>query len=169
MNNDQLLNDIIALRAAVRHAAAFSTDDRTQNGAILMDRYSSFAYGANHLPAGVKNTTERWNWPAKGLYVEHAERNAIYDAARRGEKTAGSTMYCPWFACADCARAIIQCGIVRVVGCTNGNICDGRWKESVEAGIEMLQEAGVECVWIEQRLFPDDSVALRRHGQLIYL
>jgi dCMP deaminase len=48
--------------------------------------------------------------------MEHAERDAIYKAAFVGMQTEGATLYVPWFACADCARAIIAAGITRVVG-----------------------------------------------------
>ena len=57
--------------------------------------------------------------PGQGLELcncSHAERNAIFNAARKGTSTAGSTMYC-WcpVPCHECAIAIIQSGIRHVV------------------------------------------------------
>ena len=45
----------------------------------------------------------------------HAEINAIAFAARHGISTEGSTLYTVLSPCYDCAKAIINCGIVRLV------------------------------------------------------
>ena len=45
----------------------------------------------------------------------HAEMAAITDAARRGHKLAGATLYCTTFPCHMCARHIVSSGISRVV------------------------------------------------------
>src|SRR4051812_43013518 len=84
-----------------------SKDRSTQNAAILVQPNGIIAWGVNDIPPGVCDTDERRVYPGKAVYTEHAERAAVYDAARRGEKTDGAVMYCPWFACAECARAII--------------------------------------------------------------
>jgi dCMP deaminase len=49
------------------------------------------------------------------LWIEHAERNAIYNAARAGTGLEGCTLYAGLTPCMDCARAIVQAGIVEVV------------------------------------------------------
>ena len=62
---------------------------------------------------------ERWEKrPEKYDWVEHAERNAIYAAARMGAATKGCKMYLNYNpeCCTDCARAIIQAGIIEVIG-----------------------------------------------------
>ncbi|MFX8778102.1 deaminase, partial [Acinetobacter baumannii] len=87
----------------------------------------------------------RWERPLKYQFVEHAERNSIFHAAREGSKLAGSTMYCPWYACADCARAIIQAGIKEVVGHQKCfDLTPGHWKESIANAFQMFEEAGVK-------------------------
>jgi len=53
--------------------------------------------------------------PAKYLWIEHAERNAICNAARAGTATAGCTLYVELMPCMDCARAVVQAGITEVV------------------------------------------------------
>lgn len=45
----------------------------------------------------------------------HAEMNAILSCAKEGVSTLGATMYCTMVPCRNCAMAIIQSGIVRVV------------------------------------------------------
>ncbi len=47
--------------------------------------------------------------------MEHAERNAIYNAARCGTPLEGCTIYIELMPCMDCARAIVQSGIREVV------------------------------------------------------
>jgi dCMP deaminase len=47
--------------------------------------------------------------------MEHAERNAIYNAARCGTPLEGCTLYVEIMPCMDCARAIVQAGIGQVV------------------------------------------------------
>jgi len=47
--------------------------------------------------------------------IVHAEMNAITDAARRGLKIGGGSLYCTTFPCHVCARHIISSGIKRVV------------------------------------------------------
>ena len=75
-------------------------------------------YGTNHFPCGIEKKQERLERPLKYSLIEHAERDAIYDAAKSGKSTSGTIMYAPWFACADCGRAIIQAGISEVIGST---------------------------------------------------
>ena len=96
-------------------------------------------------PSDRRSVRDRLARPKKYSFIEHAERNAIFAACRRGECTEGGTLYCPWFACADCARAIIQAGIRLVVGHKQMfDRADGRWCESIAYGNEMLREAAVE-------------------------
>jgi dCMP deaminase len=49
------------------------------------------------------------------LWIEHAERNAICNAARCGTALDGCTLYVEIMPCMDCARAIVQAGIREVV------------------------------------------------------
>jgi dCMP deaminase len=149
--------DLKWLRYAYSVAADLSTDPSTQNGAVLVDfKYpGGFAIvgAANCFPRDVQESPERWQRPLKYSYVEHAERNAIYTAARGGAVTDGLTMYVPWFACADCARAIIQAGIAEVVG--HKAIFDKtmeRWKDSIAVAHSMLTEAGVRYRMVEGEL-----------------
>ena len=56
-------------------------------------------------------------------------------------------MVCPWAACADCARAIIQSGIKKlVVHKQAGDKSPEFWRQEIEIAFVMLQEANVELV-----------------------
>lgn len=159
------------LRRAYEVASEKSTDPSTQNGAILVQwsevnpEGREICEGANHFPIRVEEKPERWERPTKYSYVEHAERNVIYKAARLGYRVSGATMYVPWFACSDCARAIIQAGVYEVVGHKDMYDKGGdRWKESIRIALEMLTESGVRQRMIEGPL--DLPFELRFDGNL---
>lgn len=62
-----------------------STDPDTQVGCVVTDTYGNIlATGANAHTGGVEQTDENSARPEKYDWIEHAERNAIYSAARRG-------------------------------------------------------------------------------------
>jgi dCMP deaminase len=159
------MNDIKFMTEAYRRGSLFSTDLSTQNGCVLVDpAYEKVvAWGANHFPLGIKNLSERWERPLKYSYVEHAERNAIYNAACNGIKTSGLHMYCYWAACAECARAIIQSGITRLI--THKIIMDAtydRWKDTIEIAFGMMREAGICLDQVEEPI----DIEIRFNGKL---
>lgn len=145
-------HDAAYLREACLVGASDSTDPRTQNGAVICARNGSFVAAANQIPP-IEPHPARFERPAKYSYIEHAERHVIYLAARKGIATHDATMYCPWFACADCARAIILAGISRVVGHIKPRtLMTEHWKQTVEIADIMLHEAGVETVLLDKTL-----------------
>lgn len=157
--------ELLFLRQACQHAAEASSDQQTQNGAVLVARTGQIVLAANTLPA-ISFKEDRLVRPHKYQYIEHAERNVIYAAAKRGICTEHATLYCPWFACTDCARAIIQAGIRRVVGHIVPYMkTPVRWQDSVRLADEMLDEAGV------LRAYKDDelNVAFLFDGELLEL
>jgi dCMP deaminase len=61
--------------------------------------------GYNGFVRGVDDDiASRHERPAKYSWIEHAERNAIYNAARFGVPLTGATCYVNWFPCIDRAR-----------------------------------------------------------------
>ncbi len=130
--------------------ATHSLDPSTQNGAVVVTQRNDVVYGYNRFPPRIHVTDERLSRPLKYEYIEHAERNVIYKCVQVGIATGGATMYVPWFACVDCARAIIQAGIVRVVG--HQRMADEtpeRWKASIATALGMLDEAGVDVTMVD--------------------
>ena len=118
--------------------------DTTQVGCVIVgpDREVR-SVGYNGLPRCVDEREERITRPEKYLWTEHAERNAIYNAALVGIPLKGCTLYCSWVPCMDCGRAIIQSGIGCVVGRAKQD-GDGKWSDELRKTIGMLDEAGVE-------------------------
>lgn len=132
-----------AYMARAQDAALQSSDRSRQTGAVIVAQDGSIiSTAANTFPDGIAGTEERHARPAKYLWTEHAERNAIYRAAAAGQSTASSRMYLPWYPCADCARAIIQSGIVEVVA-IEPDWSDPKWAADFAVVREMLAEAGV--------------------------
>lgn len=158
-------DDIDLLREAYIAAMQMSTDPRTQNGAVLVTKQGYTLKDANHFPTGVQENLDRWQKPLKAAFVEHAERNVIYQAAKRGVVTEGATLYCPWFSCTDCARAIIQAGIYRVIG-HDTPIHKNRkdWYESCRLGDIMLNESGVQIVRIPHKF---EGISILFDGQVV--
>ena len=152
---------------ALRYAAN-SPDPSTQNGALLatpdgVPLWDTVAW--NTFPFGVDRSEVRWERPAKYTFVEHAERNAIYAAARHGISTSRLTLVCPWAACADCARAIIQSRIDRLITLApERHTTHARWDESIEAAMTMLSEAEVTVTYLEDPI-PGPLPTLRRNGE----
>lgn len=81
----------------------------------------------------------------------HAERNAIYEAARWGYRLNGSIMYTTDSPCVACAKAIIQSGIIRVV-------YSRTYRE--DKGLFLLLEGGRV---VERMVGPEDTY---RHTKL---
>ena len=97
--------------------AARSKDPHTQIGCVIAGpAHEIRSTGYNSLPRGIRDDVpERLERPTKYLWMEHAERNAIYNAARCGTPLEGCTLYVEIMPCMDCARALVQAGIRAVI------------------------------------------------------
>jgi dCMP deaminase len=117
-----------------------SKDWNTQLGAVIVNqRQRIVGTGYNSFPSGVNdNIPERQKRPTKYKWFEHAERNAIYNAVA---DVSNGTMYCQWLPCPDCARAIIQVGIQRLV--VSSFEIPKRWLGDIRVSVQMLKEARV--------------------------
>src|SRR4051812_31931200 len=88
------------------HIAGWSKDESRKVGCLIVGPQGEIrSTGYNGFPRGVDDTLPGRNErPAKYQWTEHAERNAIYNAARVGTPLEGTSIYLPWFPCVDCAR-----------------------------------------------------------------
>lgn len=139
--------DLYFLKMA-QFVAQKSEDPNTQIGCVLVGKNNEvLGIGYNGLARGVRVTRKRLQRPEKYFWFEHAERNAIYNAARNGIRIEGATLYQPGWPCPDCARAIIQAGIRKMV-CIKDNPehaeHNERWRDKTIRSMEMLREAGIE-------------------------
>jgi dCMP deaminase len=139
--------------AMLPNIAARSKDPRTKTGCIIVSEdHRPRSMGYNGFPSGVRDDIEeRWNREngEKYFWVEHAERNAIYSAARCGTPLNGCTVYVSWLPCMDCARAMIQSGIIRIVVDGLGQALNSspRWAADHARVETLLGEANVTLDW----------------------
>lgn len=133
--------------ARAYHVASASSDRSNQNGALLVGRDGRLiGEGCNDFCEGVVFTEARATTrPTKYRYYEHAERRAVFAAARKGKIVDGATMFCPWAACCPCARALIDSGVrFLVLHEQRMKMTPERWLDDVNQALEMLEEGGIE-------------------------
>lgn len=132
------------LHGVAEAVAKKSKDRSTKVGAVIVGpNHEIICTGYNGFPRGVDdNVAARHERPAKYQWTEHAERNAIYTAARRGIALEGCGMHLTWMPCMDCARGIVQVGIKYVIGVAL-RLDDPQWVEQFKLTKELFAEAGV--------------------------
>lgn len=137
-------------------AKLFSKDEAAQVCAIIIapDSLQELSSGWNGIPRGVNESIKvRSERPTKYHWYEHAERNAIYNASRRGTPLEGSIMVVNRYPCSDCARAIIQCGIKMVITVPYDSN-NKQWVESWNIASEMLAEVGIPILTTDLSSIP---------------
>jgi dCMP deaminase len=117
---------------------------RRQVGALIVKDRMIISDGYNGTPSGFENECEDENNRSKP-YVLHAEANAITKVAKSNNSSEGATLYITASPCMDCAKLIIQAGIIRVVYADEYRIVDG---------IELLEKAGIEVVQLSSVIEP---------------
>lgn len=136
-----------------------SKDPNTKVGAIIVGADNQIrTTGYNGLVRGIDDDREeRWSREngEKYHWCEHAERNAIYSAARNGVALLGGTIYVSLMPCVDCARAIVQVGLQRVVvdHTEHHRRCaeNGQWLASFDRSLAHFKEASVELqFWMNE-------------------
>ncbi len=121
-----------------------SKDPNTQVGACIVSQEKKIiGVGYNGFPIGCSDDDLPWaregEWlETKYPYVCHAELNAILNSPISSLK--GATLYVALFPCNECAKAIIQTGIRKVVYLSNKY----ETTDSTKASRMMLSAAGVE-------------------------
>jgi dCMP deaminase len=139
---------ILELMALAKAAAPRSPNRVRQVGAVIAcaDGGAPIAC-CNAFPKGVRDIEERHQGDGRFVWMEHAERNALYEAARRGIATEGAALATTFFPCIDCARAIVQCGIAYV--CTPPPALDDPvWGEAFLRSRVIIEEGGVEMLFV---------------------
>ena len=125
------------------HSVAEKSKDDKKVGVVIVRGNDLLSIGFNGLPRGVSDEMQRFEHPLKDMCMEHAESNAVNNAARNGIALIGSKAYVTWFPCADCARRFIQVGVREVVYGRVPDTSHKRWGDSFIVSMEMLSEAGV--------------------------
>lgn len=164
--NDPILSDRSADKYYLTTAyeiSRSSPDPYTKNGAIIVDEYENtvIGRGINQMPGDnfvpcrcstLSRSCDVMDRNLKNEYIIHAEEAAIIDAAVHGHKLGQGKMvlYAPFLCCFRCARMIVQAGIKEVVGHAPLMTMAKQhtaWLDSTKRGLELLQEAGINCVF----------------------
>lgn len=132
-----------------KQIASWSKDPSTKVGAVIVgDKNQIISQGYNGFPRGFKDSLDRlYNRETKYKFTIHAEANALYNALYNGVSVNGTTIYVHGLpVCVECAKAIIQSGIKRVV---YDSLPKENWKQSNEDALKLFSEAGVDVVYEE--------------------
>jgi dCMP deaminase len=127
-----------------------SKDRSTHVGSVIVGPdHEIRSTGYNSFPRRLNDDVPaRHERPLKYIYTEHAERNAVYNAARIGVSCRNCILYTSACPCVDCARAIIQSGISEVVVHSENPLNrHDRWQTSFDVAMEMFDECGVRFGW----------------------
>jgi len=130
-----------------------SKDEKTKIGAVIVGEDNEIlSTGYNSFPRGLIDTKpERQERPEKYFWFEHAERNAIYNAARVGTPLKGASIYLTsGLPCMDCARGIVNSGIKNVFCksvCTTNN--KDMWEDQQKRSMELLNECGINVYFYD--------------------
>jgi len=137
--------------AVAKLFASFSKDPSTGVGAVAVDsRKRLVASGFNGLSRRVEDSQERLhNRTTRYSLTVHAEINMLISAER---SLRGCTVYLwPMPPCSQCAAALIQAGIFRVVAPAPAPDLADRWGESIELAVMAMREAGGRVDIVEDR------------------
>ncbi|MFQ5531623.1 MAG: cytidine/deoxycytidylate deaminase family protein [Candidatus Nanoarchaeia archaeon] len=127
--------------------ASKSKDNRTHVGAVVVGPDNEVrSTGYNGFVRGLDDSNlERQQKSEKNYWMEHAERNVLFNAVRIGVSLKGCKIYTNGIPCMDCARAIIQSGIKEIIIDKNSNIGNNeRWDEHTKRSLEMFNEIGIK-------------------------
>ena len=143
------MNDYAVLISEAYREALHSPDTSSRIGAVLADDDNRIlTWGHNAPTTGIAHDDSRlFTRPSKYMFIEHAERNAIYAAAAAGVQVRGLTLVTPWSPCADCARAAVMSGVKKLVCHAEAPPLPG-WDENRDAGLEILRAGKVETVTV---------------------
>jgi len=123
--------------AMAKELSKLSYANRKKVGCLIVKDTQIISEGYNGTPKGFSNECEYRSYVDEEYTkpeVLHAESNAISKIARSTNTSDGATLYVTLAPCFDCAKLIIQSGIVRV-------IYKDHYKKN---GLNLLAKAGVK-------------------------
>lgn len=114
-----ILNMSIAFLVSKR-----STCQRAGVGCVITDDHRIIATGYNGALID-ESCGDACDITVGCKHAVHAEANAISFSAKRGVILEGATLYCTHQPCYECAKLIIQSGIVQVLYCLPYRLIEG--------------------------------------------
>jgi dCMP deaminase len=144
----------------------WSKDPGTTVGCVLVKERRILATGYNGFPANLSDSLPLYqNREYKLAVVVHAEKNALFNAAKNGANTESCTAYVTFPPCSQCAAALIQAG-VRTVICPDPNLSPERWRQNFLIASDILSEAGVRTLYYSEADLDGDADVCNLRGAL---
>jgi len=110
------LSRIEAFMRMAEEFAKESPDMQTKVGAVLISPTGrQVASGFNGFLRGAPDHLLPQIRPHKYEFIQHAERNLLYNCLDEGISTKGGTVICTLSPCKDCLRAVYQAGIETII------------------------------------------------------
>lgn len=125
-------------------SAQRSKDPVTQVGACIVKNNKIIGIGYNGFPKGSDDDIMPWDKKGEILntkypYVVHAELNAILNSIKDLEN---STIYVTHYPCNECAKAITQSGIKKVIYYSDKH----KHHELLKASKKIMENADIEIL-----------------------
>lgn len=145
-------------------SAMRSKDPNTRVGACIVNPQKRVVgLGYNGFPYGCEDDEFPWERDGEFLdtkypYVVHAELNAILNSI---QDLHGCTLYVSLFPCNECAKAIIQSGIKKIVyesdkyNGVDTNIASKRMLKA--AGVELVRISNTISIHVEKKINEESS------------
>ncbi len=144
----------------------WSKDPGTTVGCVLVKDRRILATGYNGFPANLSDSLPLYqNRDYKLAVVVHAEKNALFNAAKNGANTQSCTAYVTFPPCSQCAAALIQAGVSLVV-CPNPMLSPERWRANFKIASDILSEARVKTLYYSEADLDGDANMRHLRGPL---
>lgn len=151
-NQSYNLNEIFL---KLKEISDFSRDPHTKVGCAIVDnKQRILMMGYNDYPDTLNEldiTQEMKTRPEKYHWIEHAERNTIFACARKNISLKNRTMITNLCPCIDCARAIVESSISRIITHrpNDGLETVTRWKEHMIRSLTLFDKSNVNVTFFE--------------------
>ncbi len=131
-----------------KHVSTRATCDRLHAGCVLANDKRILSTGYNGSLPGADHCNDIGHLMMNNHCVatEHAERNAVANAARAGVSTSGATVYVTHTPCWDCIKHLAAAGVKRIVYETD---YPNAAKTHPATLTRILEQAGVELCCVE--------------------
>jgi dCMP deaminase len=133
-----------------KYISSWSKDPTTKVGAVIVRKDNTIcSTGFNGFPKGTDDHPYLYrNRKQKLLRTVHAEMNALLFS--RDTSLEDYILYTyPFEPCSNCAAAIIQSGITRIVTIPPSKELEERWNESLFEARSMFEQSGIVIDYVD--------------------
>jgi dCMP deaminase len=117
---------------------------------VLVQDRRIISCGFNGFPANLSDALPLYEDRDYKLAITiHAEKNALFNAAKNGTNTEGCTAYVTFPPCSQCAAALIQAG-VKTIYSPDPKFAPERWQKTFYIASNILTEAGITTIFYSE-------------------